>query len=82
MANEHSGVKFFVIYTIVLSLCSFPNVCGNEEEGESPLLEIVQSLLQESARNQKGGSGKSYVSFIIAYRCCRHMGKDRIFLLH
>lgn len=60
MANEQSGIKFFVIQAIVLALIISP-VTPEKEEEESPLLEFAQSLLQESVRNQNGGSGKMNV---------------------
>lgn len=56
MANEQSGIKFFVIISVVALLVA--PVTPEKEEEESPLFEFAQSLLQESVRNQNGGSGE------------------------
>lgn len=64
MANEQSGIKFFIIQAIVLALIVSP-VTPEKDEEESPLLEFAQSLLQESVRNQNGGSGLNVLGGLV-----------------
>lgn len=76
MANEQSGVKFFIILSILLGAAVGPCM-SDDDDDSSPIIDVIQSFMKESSKGQAGGNYKTFnLFYLLSLSRYRSFGAD------